>query len=84
MIISELAKIIIVPYLWWFGYSLDQHSVDKCYFIIESQQQKRCLCTSECPYCDGKCNPCDCIYEPLPPPGPGKPMSDKTKSTVEK
>ena len=33
---------------------------------------KRCLCGPECPYCTGDCTTCDCIYEPLPKPGPGR------------
>ena len=36
------------------------------------RNQKRCLCGPECPYCSGDCSTCTCIYEPLPPPGPGK------------
>lgn len=36
------------------------------------RNQKRCLCGPECPYCSGDCSTCDCIYEPLPPPGPGE------------
>lgn len=36
------------------------------------RNQKRCLCGPECPYCSGDCSTCDCIYEPLPPPGPGR------------
>ena len=36
------------------------------------RNQKRCLCGPECPYCSGSCSTCDCIYEPLPPPGPGR------------
>ena len=36
------------------------------------RNQKRCLCGPECPYCTGDCSTCDCIYQPLPKPGPGK------------
>ena len=37
----------------------------------ELPNPKRCLCGPECPYCSGDCTTCDCIYEPLPKPGPG-------------
>ena len=36
------------------------------------RNQKRCVCGPECPYCTGDCTTCDCIYQPLPRPGPGK------------
>ena len=35
------------------------------------ESQKRCLCGPECQRCSGDCHSCDCIFEPLPPPGPG-------------
>ena len=33
---------------------------------------KRCLCGPECPYCSGDCTTCDCLFQPLPKPGPGR------------
>jgi hypothetical protein len=72
MVTSGIANLILIPYLWWFGYALDETSVAECRDSI-SVQQKECLCTPECPYCTGKCKQCFCIYEPLPDPGPGKP-----------
>ena len=33
---------------------------------------KRCLCDPSCPHCSGDCTTCDCIFEPLPKPGPGR------------
>ena len=110
MFTEQLAKIILVPYLWWFGYDFDADSIQECHDAIDLQfsndggkggvapigdqsftagrsdsssvegvtrspamrNQKRCLCGPECPYCSGSCSICDCIYKPLPPPGPGK------------
>lgn len=78
MFTEQLAKIILVPYLWFGGYDMDSESIAECYDVIEiycrsrEQNQKRCLCGPECPYCSGSCSTCDCIYKPLPPPGPGK------------
>lgn len=37
MIIPELAKIILVPYLWWFGYDIDTDSIEECCDNIDQQ-----------------------------------------------
>ena len=35
---SELiAKAVLIPYLWWGGYQMDEESLAKCYDSIETQ-----------------------------------------------
>lgn len=36
------------------------------------RNQKRCLCGPECSHCSGDCSTCNCLFRPLPKPGPGK------------
>ena len=39
--------------------------------------QKSCLCGPECPYCNGDCDPCNCLFCRLPAPGPGPLLSEQ-------
>lgn len=38
--------------------------------------QKRCLCGPECS-CGGNCDPCHCLFNKLPEPGPGPLLSEQ-------
>jgi hypothetical protein len=38
--ISEIANLILIPYLWWFGYALDETSVAECRDSIAIQQKE--------------------------------------------
>lgn len=38
--------------------------------------QKRCLCGPECG-CGGNCDPCTCLFNKLPEPGPGPLLSEQ-------
>ena len=40
----------------------------------KANSQKRCLCGPESP-CGGKCDPCNCLFNKLPKPGPGPLLS---------
>ena len=44
MFTQQLAKMILVPYLWWFGYEFDSDSLKECHESIDLQyneQQKK-------------------------------------------
>ena len=40
----------------------------------KANSQKRCLCGPECS-CGGHCDPCTCLFNKLPEPGPGPLLS---------
>ena len=40
----------------------------------KANSQKRCLCGPECG-CGGNCDPCTCLFNKLPEPGPGPLLS---------
>ena len=38
--IEKIAHWIIVPYLWWFGYDMDEESIQECHDAIEIQHKE--------------------------------------------
>ena len=41
MFTQQLAKMILVPYLWWFGYDFDPESVQECHDAIDLQYNEQ-------------------------------------------
>ena len=39
--IEKIAHLIIVPYLWWFGYEVDDESIKECHDAIEIQHKEK-------------------------------------------
>lgn len=37
MFTQQIAKMILVPYLWWFGYDIDAGSLQECRNAIDLQ-----------------------------------------------
>ena len=35
-----LAKAILIPYLWWHGYAMDEESIAQCRYVIESRESE--------------------------------------------
>ena len=38
--IAITAHLIIVPYLWFFGYETDSESINKCHDVIATQERE--------------------------------------------
>jgi hypothetical protein len=37
--VGKIAHFIIVPYLWWFGFDMDEESIQKCHDAIDLRKE---------------------------------------------